>query len=105
MLRAWESLPEYGVSLFVVKFHGEKKEELLVSHLFLRLRLVSWIMIDLDDSEDDDTFPMVITPFSQGVGNNKIMRMSLPGGEHIKTWRYSTMKVFILSSIHLRIRL
>ena len=29
----------------------------------------------------------------QGVGNNKIMRMSLPGGEHIKTWRYSTMKV------------
>ena len=29
--RAWESLPEYGVSLFVVKFHGEKKEELLVS--------------------------------------------------------------------------
>ena len=34
VLRAWESLPEYGVSLFVVKFHGEKKEELLVSHLF-----------------------------------------------------------------------
>jgi len=56
--RAWESLPEYGVSLFVVKFHGEKKEELL------------------------------------GVGNNKIMRMSLPGGEHIKTWRYSTMKAW-----------
>ena len=24
-------MPEYGVSLFVVKFHGEKKEELLVS--------------------------------------------------------------------------
>merc|ERR1719447_1809077 len=56
--RAWESLPEYGVSLFVVKFHGEKKEELL------------------------------------GVGNNKFMRMSLPGGEHIKTWRYSTMKAW-----------
>ena len=36
----------------------------------------------------------------QGVGNNKIMRMSLPGGEHIKTWRYSTMKVFIIT-IHL----
>ena len=34
LFRAWESLPEYGVSLFVVKFHGEKKEELLVSHLF-----------------------------------------------------------------------
>ena len=34
--RAWESLPEYGVSLFVVKFHGEKKEELLVSQ-FIKL--------------------------------------------------------------------
>ena len=34
-----------------------------MSHL---LRLVSWIMIDLDDSEDDDTFPMVITPFFTG---------------------------------------
>ena len=22
-------MPEYGISLFVVKFHGEKKEELL----------------------------------------------------------------------------
>jgi kindlin 2 len=30
-IRAWQSLPEYGVSLFVVRFHGEKKEELLVS--------------------------------------------------------------------------
>jgi kindlin 2 len=28
-IQAWQSLPEYGVSLFVVKFHGEKKEELL----------------------------------------------------------------------------
>merc|ERR1719436_1176845 len=57
-IRAWQSLPEYGVSLFVVKFHGEKKEELL------------------------------------GVGNNKIMRMSLPNGDHIKTWRYSTVKAW-----------
>lgn len=32
-IRAWQSLPEYGVSLFVVKFHGEKKEELLVRPL------------------------------------------------------------------------
>ena len=39
LFRAWESLPEYGVSLFVVKFHGEKKEELLVSHLCLPLFL------------------------------------------------------------------
>ena len=28
-IKAWQSLPEYGVSLFVVKFHGERKEELL----------------------------------------------------------------------------
>ena len=39
--RAWESLPEYGVSLFVVKFHGEKKEELLVSQ-FIKLRWNWW---------------------------------------------------------------
>jgi len=57
-IRAWQSLPEYGVSLFVVRFHGEKKDELL------------------------------------GVGSNRIMRMSLPDGNHIKTWRYSTMKAW-----------
>lgn len=28
-IKAWQSLPDYGVSLFVVKFHGERKEELL----------------------------------------------------------------------------
>ena len=28
-IRAWQSLPEFGVSLFVVKFHGERREELL----------------------------------------------------------------------------
>ena len=28
-IRAWQSLPEFGVSLFVVKFHGERKEELI----------------------------------------------------------------------------
>jgi len=28
-IKAWQSLPEYGVSLFVVKFHGERREELL----------------------------------------------------------------------------
>ena len=55
-------------------------------------------MIDLDLDGDDDAFLIV-----QGVGNNKIMRMSLPGGEHIKTWRYSTMKVSIIPSSHLRI--
>ena len=57
-IRAWQSLPEYGVSLFVVRFHGEKKDELL------------------------------------GVGSNRVMRMSLQNGDHIKTWRYSTMKAW-----------
>lgn len=56
-IKAWQSLPDYGVSLFVVRFHREKKDELL------------------------------------GVASNKIMRMSLPHGDHIKTWRFSTMKV------------
>lgn len=57
-IRAWQSLPEYGVSLFVVRFHGEKKDEML------------------------------------GVASNRIMRMSLASGDHIKTWRYSTMKAW-----------
>ena len=39
------------------------------------------------------TTVLITMALLQGVGNNKIMRMSLPGGEHIKTWRYSTMKV------------
>jgi kindlin 2 len=57
-IKAWQSLPDYGVSLFVVRFHGEKKDELL------------------------------------GVAANKIMRMSLNAGDHIKTWRFSTMKAW-----------
>jgi kindlin 2 len=57
-IKAWQSLPDYGVSLFVVRFHGEKKDELL------------------------------------GVASNKIMRMSLNNGDHLKTWRFSTMKAW-----------
>lgn len=57
-IRAWQSLPDYGVSLFVVRFHGEKKEELL------------------------------------GVAANRVMRMNLQTGDHVKTWRYSTMKAW-----------
>ncbi|XP_059086397.1 unc-112-related protein-like isoform X3 [Tigriopus californicus] len=57
-IKAWQSLPDYGVSLFVVKFLGEKKEELL------------------------------------GVASNRIMRMTLNNGDHIKTWRFSTMKAW-----------
>jgi hypothetical protein len=56
---AWQSLPEYGVSLFVVKFMGQRKEELL------------------------------------GVAFNRLMRMDLTTGDHIKTWRYNTMKVIL----------
>lgn len=28
-IKAWQSLPEYGISLFIVKFMGSKKEDLL----------------------------------------------------------------------------
>lgn len=56
-IQAWQSLPEYGVTLFVIKFDGHKKEELL------------------------------------GVAQNRIMRMDISTGDHLKTWRYNTMKV------------
>ncbi|RWS10327.1 unc-112-related protein-like isoform X1 [Dinothrombium tinctorium] len=57
-IKAWQALPEYGISLFVVKFDGSKKEELL------------------------------------GVASNRLMRMDPNTGDHIKTWRYSTMKAW-----------
>lgn len=56
-IKAWQSLPEFGISLFVVKFMGHKKEELL------------------------------------GIAYNRLMRMDITTGDHIKTWRYNTMKV------------
>lgn len=56
-IQAWQSLPEYGVTLFVIKFDGHKKEELL------------------------------------GVAHNRIMRMDINNGDHLKIWRYNTMKV------------
>lgn len=56
-IQGWQSLPEYGVSLFVIKFDGHKKEELL------------------------------------GVAQNRIMKMDIHNGDHLKTWRYNTMKV------------
>lgn len=56
-IKAWQSLPEFGLSLFVVKFMGHKKEELL------------------------------------GIAYNRLMRMDITTGDHIKTWRYNTMKV------------
>ncbi|KAK7788445.1 hypothetical protein R5R35_006978 [Gryllus longicercus] len=57
-IKAWQSLPDYGISLFIVKFMGHKKEELL------------------------------------GVAFNRLMRMDISSGDHIKTWRYNTMKAW-----------
>uniref|UniRef100_A0A1B6KN05 PH domain-containing protein n=1 Tax=Graphocephala atropunctata TaxID=36148 RepID=A0A1B6KN05_9HEMI len=57
-IKAWQSLPDFGISLFVVKFMGHKKEELL------------------------------------GVAFNKLMRMDMSTGDHIKTWTYNTMKAW-----------
>ena len=56
-IKAWQSLPDFGLTLFVVRFSGHKKDELL------------------------------------GVAFNRIMRMDLHSGDHIKTWRYNNMKV------------
>ncbi|XP_029173630.1 unc-112-related protein [Nylanderia fulva] len=57
-IKAWQSLPEYGISLFVVRFTGKNKDELL------------------------------------GIANNRLMRMELHSGDHLKTWRYNTMKAW-----------
>ncbi|XP_023177123.1 unc-112-related protein [Drosophila hydei] len=57
-IQAWQSLPDFGVSLFIIKFDGHRKEELL------------------------------------GVAHNRIMRMDLSTGDHIKTWRYNSMKAW-----------
>jgi kindlin 2 len=62
-IKAWQSLPEYGISLFIVKFMGHKKEELL------------------------------------GVAFNRLMRMDISTGDHMKTWRYNTLKVRLLCSL------
>lgn len=57
-IEAWQSLPDFGLTLFIIKFDGHKKEELL------------------------------------GVANNRIMQMDINTGDHIKTWRYNTMKAW-----------
>ncbi|XP_076656576.1 unc-112-related protein [Halictus rubicundus] len=57
-IKAWQSLPEYGIALFVVRFTGKSKDELL------------------------------------GIANNRLMRMELHSGDHLKTWRYNTMKAW-----------
>lgn len=57
-IKAWQNLPDYGVTLFVVKFMDSKKEELL------------------------------------GITHHRIMKMDINSGDHIKTWRYNTMKAW-----------
>uniref|UniRef100_A0A2P2I202 Unc-112-related protein-like n=1 Tax=Hirondellea gigas TaxID=1518452 RepID=A0A2P2I202_9CRUS len=57
-IRAWQALPEFGLTLFLVKYMGHKKEELL------------------------------------GVAFNRIMKMELNTGDHIKTLRYNTIKAW-----------
>ncbi|CAH0383935.1 unnamed protein product [Bemisia tabaci] len=57
-IKAWQSLPDFGVSLFVVKLVGHKKEELL------------------------------------GVASNRLMRMDINTGDHIKIWRFNTVKAW-----------
>lgn len=62
-IKAWQSLPEYGISLFIVRFMGHKKDELL------------------------------------GVAHNRIMKMDINTGDHLKTWRYNTMKVLLIIDV------
>ena len=59
-IKAWQSLPDYGVTLFVARFLGEKRDELI------------------------------------GIAFNRLMRMNLHSGDHIKTWRFNTIKVGLL---------
>lgn len=67
-IKAWQSLPEYGISLFIVRFTGKNKDELL------------------------------------GIANNRLMRMELHSGDHLKTWRYNTMKVRVsISRVYISI--
>ncbi|KAF5275198.1 hypothetical protein FQR65_LT04230 [Abscondita terminalis] len=57
-IKAWQSLPDYGISLFVVRFMGHKKDDLL------------------------------------GVAHNRLMKMDINNGDHLKTWRFNTMKAW-----------
>ncbi|XP_013147707.1 PREDICTED: unc-112-related protein-like, partial [Papilio polytes] len=57
-IRTWQNLAEYGQTLFVVRFMGHRKDEVI------------------------------------SVANNRLMRLDPATGDHIKTWRYSTMKAW-----------
>ncbi|KAJ2953155.1 hypothetical protein O0L34_g727 [Tuta absoluta] len=57
-IKTWQNLPGYGQTLFVVRFMGHRKDELI------------------------------------SIANNRIMRLDPGTGDHIKTWRFSTMKAW-----------
>ncbi|XP_022651904.1 unc-112-related protein-like isoform X1 [Varroa jacobsoni] len=58
-IRAWQALPDFGITLFLVRFsQNPKKDEIL------------------------------------GVAINRLMRVDLSAGDHLKTWRYTTMKAW-----------
>lgn len=57
-IKAWQSLPDYGQTLFIVRFMGHRKDELI------------------------------------SIAHNRIMRLDPNTGDHIKTWRFSTMKAW-----------
>ncbi|XP_052756359.1 unc-112-related protein-like [Galleria mellonella] len=57
-IKTWQNLPDYGQTLFVVRFMGHRKDEII------------------------------------SITNNRIMRLDPNTGDHIKTWRFSTMKAW-----------
>ncbi|XP_045527727.1 unc-112-related protein-like isoform X1 [Pieris brassicae] len=57
-IKTWQNLPDYGQTLFVVRFMGHRKDEII------------------------------------SIANNRIMRLDPSTGDHIKTWRFSTMKAW-----------
>ena len=64
---AWQALPQFGLTLFLVKHQSQRKEELL------------------------------------GVAFNRVIRMDLQG-DHIKTFRYNTIKAWNWGTKHMMIQ-
>ncbi|KAJ8724070.1 hypothetical protein PYW07_008050 [Mythimna separata] len=57
-IKTWQNLRDYGQTMFVVRFMGHKRDEII------------------------------------SIANNRIMRLDPNTGDHIKTWRFSTMKAW-----------
>jgi hypothetical protein len=105
-------LTEYGL---LCRFHGEKKEELLgvASNRVMRMRTEYGLLSRFHRGKKEELLGVasnhamrnrseygLICRFHGekkeellGVASNRVMRMNLQTGDHIKTWRYSTMKV------------